>query len=149
MTVPYITNLEGDAYAADILNVDAWTDATEDDKTKGAKMATVAIDRLNFLGEKSVETQDNQFPRYDDTAYPDDIQRATFELALVLLDGLDPELEYDNLNMVSQGYSNIKSNYDRTVKPEHIVAGIPSITAWRLLRPYLRDPFTVDMRRGS
>lgn len=149
MTTPYVTNAEGDAYAADRLYMDAWTDAVEEDKTKATKMATVAIDRLNFLGEKADEDQELQFPRYDDTVVPDDVKRACFLLAVTYLDGIDPELEYDNLNMIKQGYSNIKSDYDRTVKPEHIVAGIHNIEAWRLLRPYLRDPFTVDMRRGS
>ena len=145
----YVTESEADTYFSERLNTEAWDDATSIDRIKALKMATRAIDRLNYVGIRNDENQELQFPRYDDSSVPQDVLDACCEEALSLLDGVDPSLEFDNLNMVSQGYSNVKSTFDRRVKPEHIIAGITSIFAWRLLRPFLRDYFNVELRRGS
>lgn len=144
----YATYSEGDTYFDAQLNADSWTDATTANKNKALKMATSMIDRLNFRGELASESQDLQFPRKDDDDVPQDIKNACFEIAIVLLDGKDPEMEYDNLRMLSQTYANIKSTYIPS-PPEHIVAGIPSAKAWRFLKPYLRDPKCIDLYRVS
>ena len=149
MTTAYITEAEGETYFGERLNADAWDDASSSDRVKATKQATKAIDRLNFRGEKTSSTQANQFPRGDDTAVPQDIKDACAECALAFLDGLDPEIEYENLSMVSQGYANVRSSYDRSGVPIHVVAGIPSSVAWRFLVPYLRDIFEADLRRIS
>jgi len=145
----YITRADADTYFSNRLQADAWEDASDADKDKGLNMATLAIDRLNFLNEKASESQENQFPRGSDTTVPLDIQYACAEIAKALLDGVDPEIEYENLTMQSQGYANVRSTYDRTQPPEHIVAGIPSITAWRYLKPYLRNGKVFNMGRIS
>jgi len=144
---PYLSVSAATDYFANRLNTDAWDDADEVDCEKALYMATDAIDRLNFLGEKADPDQENQFPRSGDTVVPQDIQDACAELALRLLDGVDPELEFENLAMVSQGYANVRSTYDRTTPPEHIVAGIPSVTAWRKIKPYLRDSRGIGLNR--
>lgn len=143
----YISISAASDYFANRLNTDAWDDADEADCEKALLMATDAIDRLNFLGEKADSAQENQFPRLGDSTVPQDIQEACAELAMRFLDGVDPELEFENLTMVSQGYANIRSTYDRTNPSEHIVAGIPSITAWRKIKPYLRDVRDVSLNR--
>lgn len=145
----YMTVLEGDTYFQTRLNSTPWTSASTADKTAALTMATEAIDRLNYLGSKTDSSQVNQFPRDADTAVPDDIKKASAEIALALLDGFDIELEFEQLNMVSQGYSNVRSTYDRSSPPVHIVAGIASSVAWRYLLPYLRDVNTFTVNRVS
>ena len=146
---PYISEADATLYFAERLGTEAWDDSTSADRLKGLLMSTRAIDQLNFLGEKTDAAQERQFPRADDSAIPTEIQQACAELALKLLDGVDPEMEYENLSMIAQGYSNVRSTYNRTNPPEYIVAGIPSITAWRLLKPFLRDIRTIDLYRVS
>jgi len=145
----YATLAEGNTYMGERLNTAAWDAAADADKNKGLQWATKLIDRLNFLGEKTDEDQELQFPRDADTDVPDDIKNACIECASALLDGVDPEMEFENLSMVAQGYSNVRSTYDRSRPAEHILAGIPSVTAWRYLKPYIRDVHTVDLERAS
>lgn len=149
MLTAYISVSAATDYFSQKLNTEAWDNADQADCEKALFMATDAIDRLNFVSQKTDETQEHQFPRNGDTVVPQDIQEACAELAIRLLDGVDPELEFENLTMVSQGYANVRSTYDRTNPPEHIVAGIPSVTAWRKIKPYLRDFRGVAINRVS
>lgn len=144
---PYATRAEADTYFMYRLNTDAWDDSSDGDKDKALGMATHLIDRLNFRGDKADSEQFNQFPRGNDSEVPQDVKNATSEIALALLDGVDPELEFENLRMKSQGYGVIRSTYDTDSTLEHIAAGIPSSLAWRFLKPYLRSPKTVDFSR--
>ena len=153
----YITYAEATAYANARLNVDAWDDAVEEDGSnageegsltyKSIAMATEIIDRLSYKGDKADSTQTNQFPRGTDTVVPDDVKKACFEIALALLDDVDPEFESNNLGMINQGYANIRATYDRETPQPHLVAGVPSATAWRYLIPYLRDPREIEVMR--
>lgn len=145
----YATIVEAQAYFDERLNTDAWDDAETADQTKGLAQATKIIDRLNYEGDKADSDQDNQFPRYDDSSVPDDVKYACAEIALALLDGVDPEIEFENLSMVAQGYGPVNSTYDREIPAPHILAGVPSITAWRYLIPYLRNPYDVTLHRVS
>lgn len=149
-TDSYVTTLaEGDTWFAGRFDSGAWDDASDANKSKALVSATRTIDTLNFLGEMTDDDQAHQFPRYEDEEYPDDIISACCEIALALLDGVDMEVEIENLKMVSQGYGSVRSTYDSTLGSEHIVAGVPSATAWRYLRPYLRDPQAITLSRGS
>jgi hypothetical protein len=112
-------------------------------------MATEIIDRLNFVGSKNDSDQTNQFPRGADTTVPGNVKNACFEISLSLLDGVDPNLEYENIFMTSQGYGGARSSYDRSVKPPHVLAGVPSFVAWTYLQPYLIDPQRLDLGRAS
>lgn len=145
----YTTIADADTYFTTRLNSDAWDDATDAEQTAALTMASKAIDQLNFAGDVTDSDQEHQFPRGGDEEIPQDVKDACCELALSLLDGVDPELEYENLSMVSQSFGTVKSTYDRTNRPSHIVAGIVSIVAWRLLLPYLRDPLTLEVTRVS
>jgi len=147
--IPYISVSAATDYFSRRLNTEAWDNAIGSDCEKAIAMATDAIDRLNFVGSKTDSAQLNQFPRQGDLVVPQDIQEACAELAMRFLDGIDPDLEFDNLTMVSQGYANVRSTYDRTNPPEHVVAGIPSITAWRKIKPYLLNPREVTLNRVS
>ncbi len=145
----YITEIDAQTYFDGRLNTGPWDDATSGDRDKALSMGTQLIDRLNFLGEKTDDSQDLQFPRDADTTIPKDIQYACCECALALLDGIDPEQEFANLSMVSQGYSSVRSTYDRSRPAEHTLAGIPSALAWRYLKPYIRDVYSVGLDRAS
>jgi len=150
ITDSYVTTIaQGDTWFESRVGADAWDDASDADQTKALAHATKIIDSLNFLGEMTSSTQIHQFPRYEDTSYPDDIISACCEIALALLDDVDMEAEVENMRMISQGYGSARSTYDPTLGPEHIRAGVPSATAWRYLRPYLRDPQAIKLSRGS
>lgn len=147
ITTAYCTEAEATAYFSGRLNTDVWDDASTADRGKALVQATRIIDQLNFKGTKADDSQELQFPRYGDDTVPDDIKCACSEIALALLDGVDPEIEAENLFMVSQGYANVRSTYDRQAQAEHSVAGVPSVVAWRYLLPYLRDSRAVDLSR--
>ena len=78
---------------------------------------------------------------------PEDIQIATCEIAIALLDGRDPDMDYENLRIVSGGMSGSRVTYDSATQQEHTRAGIPSVAAWRRLLPYLVDPNSLNLRR--
>lgn len=145
----YSTIVEAQTYMDGKLNTDAWDDATVSDQTTSLIQATTIIDRLNFNGLVAVEGQALSFPRGTDTVVPEDIKNASHEIALALLDGVDPELEYENLFMNSQGYANIRSSHNPDFAPPSSIHGVPSITAWRFLLPYLRDDGVVTISRTS
>ncbi len=95
-------------------------------------------------------SQELEFPRGGDTEVPLAIRRACYEIAHSLLDGKDPELELENLGIVSQGYSSVRTTFSRTHVPvEHIVNGVASSLAWRLLLPFLRDDDAIRVSRVS
>jgi hypothetical protein len=136
-----------DSYFMTRLNTAVWDDAVDADKTKALTMATEAIDRLNFLGCKYDAEQENQFPRDDDTVIPADIKKACCLIAFALLDGVDPEKEFENLFVSSNSFGGVRTTFDRPPVAAHIAAGIPSYRAWTLMFPYLRDPANLKLRR--
>lgn len=145
---PYITVVDADAYFQERLNVEAWEQASDPDKLRGLKEATRRIDRLSFIGVKNAQDQELQFPRYDDTTVPLEVQYACAEVAFALLDGIDPEREIELLSMKSQGLASARSTYTRDFVPEHFLAGIPSALAWDYLKPFLVDPETISIVRA-
>lgn len=145
----YSSLIKAQAYFNTRLNADAWDCASEVNKTKALNMATRIIDSLNFEGSKTDSAQELQFPRFNDVAVPVDIEIAEAEIALALLDDVDPDFEFENLRMSSQVYGSIKSTYDASTELLYKAAGVPSVVAWRLLRPYMRDFQSVDVNRVS
>jgi hypothetical protein len=146
----YATIAEAQTYFDSRLNTEPWDNETDVNiRTKALGHATNIIDRLNYSGCKADEAQVNQFPRGTDVTIPQDIKNASSEIALALLDGVDPQLEFENVFMTSQGYGGVRSSFDRTVKPAHLLAGVPSFTAWTYLHPYLSDPLNIELHRTS
>lgn len=137
-TLPIYGSIEkADNYFAMVLHGMRWQDTDRTRKLQALVTATKIIDRLNFIGVKASESQPLQFPRGTDTLVPVAIEEATYELALVLLKGVDPDTEKDNLYTNSQAYGPVRTDYNRQAVPMHTVHGIPSPTAWNLLFPYL------------
>lgn len=125
----------------------AWDDSLAGDQQKALYHATDIIDGLNFAGDKADDEQENQFPRGDDTEVPDAIKKATCLLALALLDGAEPNKDFENLFKSSASFGGVRTTYESTPVAGHLASGVPSYEAWRLLFPFLRDPSVIDLRR--
>lgn len=166
----YGTLSEANEYFDNRLHESAWYDARVSDRPKALIAATRIINTLNFKGYKSPvfdlleansdateaeireaeASQPNEFPRGSDTEVPEDIRIASYEIAHSLLDGKDPELELENLGISSQGYESVRTTFSRSQVPiEHIINGVPNASAWRLLRPFLRDEDAIKIARVS
>ena len=90
----FITVATGNTLANNALNTDAWTDATTDDKSRALLMATLGLNPLDWVGTRATTTQALSWPRTDaeingrpieDNEIPREIQQATFDLALAIL----------------------------------------------------------------
>lgn len=172
----YGTVNEANTYFGYRLYSNAWSGANTTDRTNSLIAATQIIDRLNFAGCKAsvysvkydstgnlIDPQPSdsvvrfaylyqplEFPRGTDTNVPDEIKMACWEIAYALLDGIDPDLEMENLAVTGQTIAGVRSTYDRNnVQVEHIANGIPSAKAWRLLKPFLRDASAIRLSRIS
>ncbi len=171
MAQAYATVDEANAYFVDRLHSTVWDNASDTQKRQALIQATEDIDWLNFKGYKATvaallngvydvsevdpaairaaeAAQELEFPRGTDTVVPPVIQRASYEIAYARLDGVDPDTELENLAVVSQGYAGVRTTYNRIQQPiEHLVAGIASATAWRLLKPFIRDGQAIKTSR--
>lgn len=168
----YGTTSEANDYFSYRLHEESWTNASTDDRQKALIQATRIIDALNFKGQKAAVydimydsdgypldvtdeelrdadwSQDLQFPRDEDAEVPEEIKIACWEVSHALLDGVDPELELENLGVVSQGIASVRTTYNRNhTQVEHLMNGIPSAAAWRYLRPFLRDSDAIKLSR--
>ena len=131
-----------------ILYRDPWDEATAEEQQRALNAAADAVDLINYMGERTDTTQTNQFPRNGDTDVPLDIHTAIVYEAIMLLDGMDPQMEHENIGIVSEGYSSTRSTRDHSSTQQHILAGIMSVHAWRYLAPYLRRHFDRDINRA-
>jgi len=149
LSTHYGTLTEADEYFGQRLNVQSWDLATNNDRTKSLFMATRAIDRLNFAGEKYLSTQELQFPRGDDTEVPVEIRLAAYECALKYLEGVDMDMEARNLGIAANSFGGTRTTFQEDFVSEYLRAGIPSVEAWYYLQPFLRDPGDLNLSRGS
>jgi hypothetical protein len=171
MATAYATVDQANDYFAERLHSAIWSHCNPVEQWQALVMATRIIDQLNFKGYKHTvytllngvmdvsevdpaairaaeAAQELEFPRGSDTEVPPVILRASFEIAYALLDGVDPDTELENLAVSSQGYAGVRTTYNRIQQPiEHLVAGVPSATAWRLLKPFIRDGKAVKTSR--
>jgi hypothetical protein len=152
----------GDTFFNSSLRGRVWKRSSPANKRLALIDATRLIDRLNFAGSKASDLQVLQFPRKntheddqggDDTYtqddnVPDAVKQAVYLVADKLLDGWDPDMEADALATGNARYSGASLSYDREYIPEHQRAGMPSREAWDLLRPFVRDPLEIDLRRA-
>jgi len=166
----YGTLLEANDYFDHRLHERAWYGAIPADRPKALWAATLIIDALCFKGDKAAvytlleadsdaedadiraaeASQAREFPRGSDTVVPEAIRLACYEIAHSLLDGKDPEMELENLGIVSQGYESVRTTYSRHQVPiEHLINCVPNALAWRYIRPFLRDEDAVKLVRVS
>ena len=168
----YGTVSDADTYFGYRLHEFVWTQSTATMKRNALIAATRLIDSLSYKGWKAAvnnlpdsadddaviaawKSQPLEFPRgshvgVSDTVVPDDIIRACYEIAYSLLSGKDPEQELENLMVTAQSYDRVRTSYDRAQLPlENVVNLIPSVTAYNLLQPYLKDANTISLSRIS
>lgn len=147
--IVYVTAIEMETYFFQRLNVGAYDNASRTDRLKAATMATKSIDRLNFHGNKADSSQTLEFPRGGDSSVPQDIKDACCEILLALLNGVVPDFEYDSTALISETFLKAKTQRDTSFNMEHISVGIPSRTAWQLLKPYVQVPQPLNLFRTS
>lgn len=166
----YGTLQEAQDYFDGRLHETAWSNAKAADRPKALRSATRIINTLNFKGHKATvyallqancdatdeeireqeAAQPMEFPRGADTDVPENIRLAMYEIAHSLLDGKDPELELENLGIISSGLSSVRTTYNRVQVPiAHIINGVPNALAWRYLQPFLRDEDALKLMRVS
>jgi hypothetical protein len=136
-TVLYSTLEDADFYLESVLNTEAWDLSNDKLRTKALGQATKIIQSLN------VPT----FVSYNEV--PDDIKAATVEIALKLLDGVDPEAEYKAATVKSMSFDKISQTNMVKEVPLHIIAGVPSVSAFNILRRYMPDLTTVRLARTT
>jgi len=139
----------GDTYFSVSLGGSDWSAASEGDKSKALVAATRAIDRLRFRYDKTDSAQELEFPRNDETVVPSNVTYAAYELANVLLSGVDLELEHKALTEQVSNLGDSTSARVPNAVSANAAAGIPSIVAWRYLQPYLERVRGVRVTRVS
>ena len=132
-----ITVAEAVTYFAGRLNTNPWDIATAGDRTKAITMSTKTVEQLNLADDySSTATVD----------FPAEMKEAACEIVLKLLDGFDVDEESKDLRIASERVAGFSATYT-TDQPDHIIAGVPSVQAWRILQQYLADPTTIQMDR--
>lgn len=150
MPEPYLTVNDAQALLSELTLIEdrqAWVEASPEDQFSALSLATRDIDSLNFAGSPAVAGQPRKFPRGTDTESPPAILEACVMIAVERLDGKRPGEEVENQGLSGTSYASVRTTYDRASGPEHLAAGIVSFEAWRLLRPFLRDPSTFKQSR--
>lgn len=145
----YVTLDYFEDYIKGCVNSEFCQDIESSKKIQAASAATRIIDRLNYIGEKVSADQIHEFPRLDQTEVPQTVKAACCEIMLSLLDGIDIDYEFEKLGTTSQKYANIKTTYKDTRYSAHIMAGVPSILAWKLLMLYVdySSDLSIDLCR--
>lgn len=148
---PIYGSVEGaNRYFSEQLYGQLWEIQTADVWQKALITATRNIDSLRFAGRKTVAGQPLEYPRNGETEVPQAIQYATYEEALALLKGIEPDTEAANLFVTSRVFGlRVRTDYDVAHSPEHVVAGVASFRAWNLLKPYLNTAREVKIHRVS
>jgi len=141
-----VTIAVADTYFIDYyLTTDSWDNATTAQQQKALNWATQIIEGLNFKGDMADTWE---AIRGDDTDFAQDIKDACCDIAYSLLDGIDPEKEFDAIRTAAQAIASVRMSYNDNVPP-HIIAGIPSSVAYRKLIPYLRNPNYLTLTRSK
>lgn len=124
-----------------------WADEPAGNKTIHLETSTRLIDNLNFIGLKNIVTQVLEFPRGADTAVPEPIEHACYEIAYGLVDGRDVEFELEHIDDVAASFGGSRIRRNPSSASEAKINGIPSEIAWRTLKPYLRNPSEITLSR--
>lgn len=143
----YIEVIDAEAYFSTRMGSEAWDGADDDNKYKALLHATRLINALSFIGDKTEDTQGNEFPRGEDADVPEAIQFACCEIALKLLDGYDPDMEAKEVSVKQNRFASVITDRETAYAPAWMLAGIPSNTAWNYLMPFLLDPNSILLTR--
>jgi hypothetical protein len=135
----YVSVAIADAYLGAAYHADSWAGLTNENKGRALITAVRMLDRQAWLGTKTVESQSLDWPRTDtgvdgveDAVVPQDIEFATMELALSLVDGSD-----------------IQSTQSTAQRIQSMSAGSVSITNFRSVDTPTRFPQIVQELVGK
>ena len=131
----YLTLDEADIYLESVMNTEPWDLSTDILRTKAIKAAQKIIESLSLTGT------------IVDGEPVAAIKDATVEIALRLLDGIDPETEAYNHTIKELEFDRLKQTNKSGATPLHVIAGVPSITAFNILRRFMPDITTVRLSR--
>jgi len=145
----YITLEDATSYLEGELWSDAWMAADEVNQEKALNKATTIIDQIRYKGSKLLSTQDNEFPRDFQESTPQDVTYACALIALKLIEGRIPELDFGNARITSDNLASGKTTYNEYNMPQHLLYGIPSYDAWGKLVKYVDLAKTVSFIRVS
>lgn len=165
-----------DRYFSEQLYGQFWECTTLVRKQQALITATRVINMLRFAGQKTDPAQPLEWPRSSivfwrnngQFAYidgitpisplpppppvlygtPVEVEQATYEEALALLKGADPETEYAGSFVTSQVFGKVRTDYDSRTVGQHTIAGLASRKAWLLLRSFLNDSKAIRLRRA-
>ncbi len=133
--ISYCTIQDAQYYFDRLVFTDDWDDADEPTRLVALNEATDLVCALNIP----------TFETYADV--PEDVQIATAEIALKLLEGYDMDVEQREATLDYQAQGKLKVTNAKEAIPLHIVAGIPSIPAWEILSGYLNITTTIQLDR--
>lgn len=145
----YVSAAAAEAFFKNRLPETMWTEATVVEKVQALNMATQAIDKLNYIGERASTSQTHQFPRDDDSEVPQDIKDACCLCAVKFLDDWNSDDVREEMVANYQAIGPVKRSSERDAYLPHLTLGIPSAEAWDLLVPYLRQPGALKLDRIS
>lgn len=126
-----------------------WTDATEERRLQALESATRMMLRLPWIGLPATVSQRLFHPVAGETTVPNDLKEACTLIAVALLSGRNGEGEYMSALYTQEKFGQMSLTRDTHDKAPHLLAGIPSFEAWRLIRPYLTLEQTVTITRGD
>lgn len=138
-----ITESQAQIYIDKIVESNAWDTATTNERSAALEQASMAVERLNFKAYIDLTSLSESNAKDIDIIY------GIAESALRFLEGIDINLELENLRVGNQTFGSVRTSYNEQPKPECFVHGIPSQVAWNFLRPHLRDGSIIQVRRVS
>jgi hypothetical protein len=111
-TNSYIDVDEAQAYFDNRLYSDAWTNASQEDKSKALITASSRIDNVPVMGIKKIYSQPLEFPRYFETDVSQNVKNAVCEEALALLKGVSKRIELQRQGVKSFSFNGgMSENY--------------------------------------
>jgi hypothetical protein len=126
-----------------------WAALSSADKQKYLKSATRMIDRVLYVGEKSVDTQAREFPRGGDTAIPDEVLQACCEIALQLSRGITLESLAEESKHTAESTGQASVSFSDSLNAFRLTRGAyNSMEALNILSPWIMDPNTTLIERA-
>lgn len=143
----YITTEEAKQLLAQRLNCDDFLRYANVQQNQALYMAGEFLDRFNYYGSISSNTQEHQFPRNGDTEIPKNIKIAAALLALEFLRGFTSSDADNNVRIISQSYDSIKTIYQSEALPDYQGAGFPNAYIWTLVSPFIKRSTGITLNR--
>lgn len=124
-------------YLEDHFFANAWVTADNATRSRALRHATRIIDNASY--KYTPADTDHAFPLLGQSTVPVPVQEACVEIALALLDGINPEEVLENLSIIKHQIGPISVVKDPKLSaiPFYIYHGIPSYRAGQRLAPYL------------